>query len=268
VQVSHVASRIADETFAAIERLYPDRFGSEADEHDLPAEQEQTAAGRVFPRAPGFVVAVDLDRLGESLAQTNIQVAVLVCPGDFVGVDTALALVWPRPAAEDARDRIRSVFRIASERTMLDDAMFGLRQLADIAIRALSPSLNDPTTAATCIGYVQSILVVLAGRRLPSRLHRIGDMVMAARVRTFDEYVEALAEVGRHAHDDPRVTARVLEALEAIAAAALEAGAHRRSSTVMRVAAELAAEAAGRPPAARRDRPGDGRLGHQPAHLP
>jgi uncharacterized membrane protein len=244
VQVSHVASRIARQTLDAIERLYPEGFGGVDAALPAVAADPPEPAGIVHTSTPGFLSAVELERLAARLDGSATQVLICVCPGDFVGVDTPLALVWPAACADDDTARIRDAFTVTNERTLLDDAMFGVRQLADIAIRALSPSLNDPTTAVTCVSYLQSILVRLVARDFPSPVRRLDGIVVVTRVRDFDEYVAALAEVGRHALGDPRVTERVRESLVAIARAAAAAGAHGRGLEAFAVARMFAGPAA------------------------
>ena len=95
--------------------------------------------------------------------------AILVCPGDFVSIDEPIAEIWPANAAEQCRGAVLDAVIVASERDLNQDVDFGLRQLADTAIKAMSPGINDPMTAVTCVGYLRSILVRLTARAEPVR---------------------------------------------------------------------------------------------------
>ncbi len=242
VQVSHVAARVAGQTLAEVERLHPDTVADGEDgavERPFP-ERRGEPGGVVYPVRPGFVTAVGLDQLAGCFEGCAGHVHVLVCPGDFVGLETPLAVTWPGAPTHERAAGIRSAIAIANERTLDSDALFGVRQLADIAIRALSPSLNDPTTAVTCIAYLRTILVRLATRRFTPTVLRRGDVVVVASARSFDDYLADLLEVGEHARGDARVTGHVLAALGAVARVADAAGARRRSATVLQCASSLA----------------------------
>jgi uncharacterized membrane protein len=126
------------------------------------------------------------------------------------------------------------------------DVGFGLRQLADVALRALSPGVNDPTTALTCIGYLRDALERLAARRFPDDVRRLDDGAVAiVEAVPFAELLrDSLVEIGWFAAGDTLVACRLLDALAGIAAVAAEAGARERLPVVLEVAAEVASPAA------------------------
>lgn len=103
-----------------------------------------------------------------------------------------------------------------------------------IAVKALSPGINDPTTAETCIGYLRAALEQLSGRAIPPEVRTCPrGQVVAARRRSFEEYVDgAYAEIGRYAADNARVVVSVIESLEAVARSALAADAYDRTPLV------------------------------------
>jgi uncharacterized membrane protein len=94
---------------------------------------------------------------------------------------------------------IRRSVIVLNQRDMIQDAAFGIRQLTDIALRAMSPAVNDPTTAVNCIQYLQAVFEHLAHRALPSAIHHAADgsSVLVARYRTFHEYLQAFVELDR-----------------------------------------------------------------------
>jgi uncharacterized membrane protein len=258
VQASELTARLGRQTVRAIDRLYPAQFvGAGADDADeiVARWYEAGPPGFVRAREPGFVQAVDLERLADVLPAPRPRVHVVVAPGDFAFADAPLVEIWPPECSQELGEPLRRNFSIGGERDIEQDAHFGVRQLADIALRAISPSVNDPTTAATCIAYIRSVLTRLAAREFPSavRREREDEEPLVLRRREFGEYLEALAEIGRYVSEDARVAQSLLDALAAIAAAATDADADDRATEVV-VIADAIGEAAMRTMRSSRDR--------------
>jgi uncharacterized membrane protein len=248
VQASELAARLGQQTLGAIERLYPQQFGSAASEDGdaaVAAWCREERPGVVSADRSGFVQSIDLRSLARGLADPQPRVHVRVAPGDFACVDEPLVEVWPCRLARELEAVVRRAISIGGERDIEQDAHFGIRQLTDIALRAISPSVNDPTTAATCIGYIRSALVRLATREFPPPLRRAAATAepVVVRQRSFAEYVDAFAEIGRYAGGDARVAGDVLGALAAIGGAAASAGALDRVGATLAVAEAVAEQA-------------------------
>lgn len=248
VQASELTARVAHQALSAIDRLYPSRSGEEADVEDadqmLERWHSEGKPGLVRASRPGFVQAVALGSLAEGLPEPRPRVHVLVAPGDFAFVDEPLVEIWPGEGAEKLHDLVVRNIRIASEREIDQDAHFAVRQLTDIALRAISPGVNDPTTAATCIAYLRSVLTRLAARAFPSGVRRTGgDELLIARRRSFAEYLDAFAEIGRYAGGDARIACDLLAALGAIGETAAGARADARVTEVAAVAQAIGEQA-------------------------
>jgi uncharacterized membrane protein len=116
-------------------------------------------------------------------------------------------------AREDAEPRlVRRVFVLARQRTVDQDPAFALRMLVDIAIRALSPAVNDPTTAVQVLDRVETLLVELAGRHPGPSIVVDHDGRARARVTAprWSAYVElGLMEIRRYGADSPQVARRL-----------------------------------------------------------
>jgi uncharacterized membrane protein len=116
-------------------------------------------------------------------------------------------------ARADAEPRlVRRVFVLARQRTVDQDPAFVLRMLVDIAIRALSPAVNDPTTAVQVLDRVETLLVELAGRHPGPSIVVDDDGRARARVRAprWSAYVElGLMEIRRYGADSPQVARRL-----------------------------------------------------------
>jgi uncharacterized membrane protein len=248
VQVSHVTASIARATLTRTDALFPEPFVEGDDGDDGRALEHWRAGGpggRVPSERPGFVQRVAVDELARALEGRADRVAMLVCPGDFVGPGDAIAEIWPPRAADDCAGPVQSAVAIEDERDLDQDVDFGLRQLADIALRAVSPGINDPTTAVTCIAYMRSVLARLAERADPRGVEHFDehDITVAVRHRRFVEHLDMLLQISRRAADDGWVTGSLLQALAACGAAAAERGANARVAAIRGLAETIATQA-------------------------
>ena len=136
----------------------------------------------VMRRAPGVVTSVDDEGLFHMAVEHRLTVAFLHHVGDFVPEGAPLMAVWsrsPTPVPDDPPEgRLAGTVEIGPDRTMTQDAAFGFRQIVDIAEKALSPAVNDPTTALQALDQVHDLLRRLATRRFPSpfRLDEAGEI--------------------------------------------------------------------------------------------
>ena len=164
IQVATIAKGIGTSTLDAAESLYPSSYGEPLDDEDPDALTErwesQGEPTLVYPAGPGYVQAVD-DVPG-TISGGSFRVELLVAPGDFVTERHPVARVWTSADPDACATALQRAIAIAPERDLTQDVGYGVRQLADIAVKALSPSINDPTTATTCIGYLQAVLERLA----------------------------------------------------------------------------------------------------------
>ena len=250
IQVSHITANIAAATLDRIDSLYPEMLGRSGPSEDpsqmLESWRADELPGQVFPSRPGFVQWIALGGIVGGLSGTSRRLAILAIPGDFASPEMPLAEVWPAELTKEQREELRSNIGIGDERDIQQDIGFGLRQLTDIAIRALSPGINDPTTAVTAVGYVRAVLVELARRSFPSAVRRTpeaGDLEVFASGRGFDDYLEFLTEIGHHAGGDVVVVSALLNALAGVARVATACNAHERARQAADVAATISAGA-------------------------
>lgn len=206
------------------------------DGHDLAAEEAQTrrlealpqdmerSAAPVAATSSGYVAAIDYDGLQRLATERDLLVVVKVKPGDFVINHTALALVYPRgeveaPLAQAVADRIL----LTGQRGSRQDLEFTINKLGEVAIRALSPGINDTYTALACIDRLGSALATLAGRRMDrvARADADGNLRLLAESFTFAGALDAAFNLIRQSGQaNPAVLIRLLESLAAVACAA------------------------------------------------
>lgn len=223
IQVPDIAARIATQTIQAIDRQDTD----EEDERDVVSISAQIQSlatamepARIYATGIGYVHRIELPHLIRDLMHPRLQISLLVCPGDFVTEETVLAEVWPIEAADEAcRRAIHRHIYTERERDITSDAKFGVRQLADIALRALSPAINDPTTGVLCIKYLQAIFEHLVRQPEPTTVYHFaqGTSMLTIRQPAFQEYVRMFAEIGHYAGGNTRVINTLLRALTTIA---------------------------------------------------
>lgn len=240
LQLSSIAGGIAHSTLATVNHLYPDPYRHAVEspgEAVLRDWQQDSRPRRVYPARPGYVQSIAL----QDWPADSTRLQVLVAAGDFVTELTPVAVSWDRSSVPTAR--LAESIVIANERDAAQDVDYGLRQLADIAIKALSPGVNDPTTACTCIEYLRAVMERLASASVPETIRIVPrpELTVIARRRSFEEYTDtAFVQVARYATRDTRVTATLLRALTAIADAARDAGAHPRMTYLKTVADQAA----------------------------
>jgi uncharacterized membrane protein len=169
--VGNIVARVAGETLRLIDELpYGRHVGMRVGEA-VPAPDVDTMGEPLIIRSPGDGWVQQISRRaviagapGGSVVRLETRV------GGYLVRDTPLASIWPRPADPAAcAALIRAAVIIGPARTMQQDIDFGLRQLNDIALRALSPAINDPTTAIEVVLRIGSIMRPLVLAELPGQ---------------------------------------------------------------------------------------------------
>lgn len=229
IRVETVLARVHQEAADVIRRVFPPTT------EPVASPVPEAPAGRVFQLpAPtsGFVTAIDHAELLDVAADLRLVVHIDVPVGDFVVAGLPVGRAWQvgnattdRPGSPPDRrslGRLTATLTVGRERTSVQDVAFGLRQITDIVSRALSPGVNDPTTAAHGLGWASVLLVDLAGRRCgPDVLvdDDSGITVVVARP-SFAALVDvALDQPLLYGRDDPQVMGRLIGVLHDLARA-------------------------------------------------
>ena len=230
LRVGSVADNILATTVGIIDRLFVKR-GDDASDHeaaddavvvDAPdrspaprtlssekphSEPPDDACVVLAPRT-GWIVGVETEPLAGAVPEgTSILISAAV--GTYVVEGTPLITVWPPSPdlVDDLEADLASILRIGNVRTMQQDVGFGIVQLVDIAVRALSPGVNDPNTANEVIVRLGAILTNLYRCELPPRRASVdGRWVIRPDEPDYDAYVDlAIEPIRRFARLDPRV---------------------------------------------------------------
>ncbi|MFP8903729.1 DUF2254 domain-containing protein [Streptomyces atacamensis] len=242
------------ETSDAIRRRHPARDDPSSRPPDAPVPRPEPERGAVVrARRSGFLRLTDDRALVACARRGDIFVRIDVRPGDLIVAGNPIAVVWardpadgvPDPGADGTAEEIEEALKTGFERTPDQDVAFGFRQLEDIAVKAMSPGINDPVTACTAVGHMADLLVRLAGRRLGDIPHEDEDGTVRAVVpdRDLRYYLDlACGQLRRYSSGEPTVLAALLRMLRDLAATVHEKGGEGEVAEVRR-AAELVMDA-------------------------
>lgn len=169
IQLSSIVANIADETTEKVRREWS-MEAPEGANAELPTEP----AGQIAARGSGYLQLVDREALTRIATDRDLVLRLDVKPGAWAQEDAPLFSVWPAAAARDDElaDELWAEISLGAQRSIESDAAFGIRQLADVALKAISPGINDPTSAADCIVRLGQILVAAGRRHHPPTVHR------------------------------------------------------------------------------------------------
>ncbi len=169
--------RVARELQDGIERLYPDEVDDSPREEkgDVAAQlprQFKTEAQPVLSQASGFIQTIASEQLIALAAREGLIIQLCRRPGDFVAEGASLALAWPGDKiSEKGQEQFHNSFFFGWHRTPTQDIEYAVDQLVEVAVRALSPGINDPFTAMSCVEWLGVGLIQVGRRRIPSALH-------------------------------------------------------------------------------------------------
>jgi uncharacterized membrane protein len=178
------------------------------------------AGAPVAARTSGFLQAVGHDRLVRIAASSDALISLLHRPGHFVVEGQPLAVVWPAHAVGDVSLALTREHIVGSNRTLTQDPGFAIDQLAEVAIRALSPAVNDTFTALNCIDWLGDCLCRVARDPLPDGIYRDvdGAVRLVDRVITFDRLMKgAFDKIRQAGRGMPAVLIRQLQNLNKVA---------------------------------------------------
>lgn len=180
VHASNVTAGVGRELKNKISSLYdpaPEPGAILPRDHAGEPQRADTPA-RVIAETTGYLQFLSVSTLVETARSHDALIEVRYRPGDFVLPGAALARIWPRDAMDEGMESgIRAAFSFGRKRTQGQDPVFLANELVEIAGRALSPGINDPFTAISCMDWLAAALGELAVRQIPSDRHCDDDNV-------------------------------------------------------------------------------------------
>jgi uncharacterized membrane protein len=181
IQLPEVIAGIASDLMESIDAEFPERVG------EPPAAAAESGKsvpellklveerGAVVPsQVSGYIQYVGYSQLIAIATRTDSFIRLEHRPGHYLASGRPLAMVWPRGAAPEVALALRKAHVTGPHRTLVQDPVFAIDQLVEIAIRALSAAVNDTFTALTCIDWLSAGLGRVSGRILDEGVYRDG----------------------------------------------------------------------------------------------
>jgi uncharacterized membrane protein len=220
ISVNHIVDRIAKETEGMIDDIMP-----------WPHQPERLKQPDTFEPHPdqitvlnhesGYIRFIDARRLLALAKQYHVRIQVLRRVGHFVPAGIPLMIVSRGSRLSHERSaRLLATFDFGPTRTLQQDAEFGVLQIVDIALKAISPAVNDPSTAISCVDQLSRIMIRFASRQAPEEV--LYDPPGVVRVSVgwikFERLLDAAFEqIRMYSKTDVAVSLRLLRALNDIA---------------------------------------------------
>ena len=226
IQADQVISEVNRNLEKNLRKLFPEDLGEEP--NDMHRHEElfrellftHTSSARVKSSRSGYLQAIDNEGLMALARDHSLIISLNHRPGDFLVEKEMIAEVYAKEAiGDEIPDKIRSTFVFGSVRTPLQDAEFAIHQLVEIASRALSPGVNDPYTAITCIDKLKASLCYLTRANFPSawRYDQEGHLRVKVSPMNFAGVLDAAYnQIRQFGHGSPAVIIRLMEALVTI----------------------------------------------------
>jgi uncharacterized membrane protein len=225
---------------------------------ELLARLEESGAEIRTPRS-GYLQVIRNESLLRIATSAEAVIYLPYRPGHFLVSGQVMARVWPADAASYVEQNLVRGHVTGPYRTLTQDISFGFDQLVEIALRALSPAVNDTFTAMTCIDWIGDCLCRISTSWRPQRIRRdaTGHIRVIAYQADFDRLVERAFEKVRQASDGmPAVMIRQLEALAKVIDQTPDRGRRltllRQAERIQRASLRTVAEAADRDDVTRR----------------
>ena len=255
IQATSIIAAVAGETLEAVDRLFPTEVGDAAIER-TPADRDSELSRQPWVTIParttGYIQGIDADALFAVARERDVIVRMERGIGEFVIDGSPLAAAAGKPLDDDALRKLHAAYSVDTHRTVHQDAAYGIRQIVDVALKALSPGINDTTTAINCIDFLGAILARLAQRSIDTPYRSDGGQVrVVTRGPTFPSLLaEAFDQIRQNAEGNVAVLVRLLQVLEIL----VERTADDQRRRALRLQADVIGETAARSVPAALDR--------------
>ncbi|WP_423802498.1 DUF2254 domain-containing protein [Neobacillus sp. SAB-20_R2A] len=220
IQVGHLIFRISSETKKVVEEKYSinETVEVKREEYDFESHEKHDP---ILIKAPetGYIEVINEAALLEVAVRNNGIIRIEKKQADFVNQGSPLFSVW-NMADEGLENELSTYFSIGPTRSPYHNVEFGLKKLVEIALRAISPAVNDPNTAVNCIEQIGSILEGLGQKQLPKPLKydKQGNLRLITKQLLFSDYLYlSFYQIRHYGQEDISIIRAILKALTVIA---------------------------------------------------
>jgi uncharacterized membrane protein len=179
----------------------------------------------------GYLQYIDPQYLIVLAREHDLSVRLLKTPGQFIRANKAVALVCPAGKVDQRLgELLQRAFRVGNMRTPTQDVVYAVNQLVEMAVRAMSPAINDPFTAMTCLDYIGEGLALFAqqGERSTHYYDHDGRLRLVLDPVCFDDLLDAALDMLRHcSSDNASVLLHILEVIDLVGSQAQSPQARR-----------------------------------------
>jgi uncharacterized membrane protein len=237
IQASSVIDKSADDLNASIKRLFPTKIGDQVKASSAEAkgvdnsalESAEEMLGRELWKSEcdrvGYVQAIEEETVMSLAGKHDIVIHLLIQPGDFVYKELDLAVIhggrndslFSDEIQEQITEKIGQCLIIGNNRTPTQDVRYAFNELVEVAVRALSPGINDPFTAINCVDQIHAALREMRRYAVPSpyRVDKKGVIRVVVEPIAFEVCLKgSLGVIADYAKDNPMVKSRVELAME------------------------------------------------------
>lgn len=221
IHADAVIDSVSRELEVVIDGLFPEDIGqggAASDEKVEPSLAQDHESVQVEAIGSGYIRFINGEKLLAIAESEDLYIYVLRPPGSFVRQGDPIAEVWPAERVDETVcSRIIASVALGAHRTTLQDMLFTFEQASEIAMRAMSPGINDPTTAMHCIDRIGAGLAQLVTRRVPSKWRADTSGVIRIRVDPAglqDILESTVIAISRTAGVHLQVWLRLIEGLE------------------------------------------------------
>ena len=208
-----VMTTVAAETRGVVETMYPRPFSPAEGEHAaLSLDASRPDRVIVQRKTSGVVLAFDAEGLVALASRARCVVELAPQVGDFLAVGEPLFRLYGPGASAVDEEQLRDSVELGIERTMEQDPAFGFRIIVDIASKALSPAINDPTTGVLAVDQLHHLLSLVSRRQLDTGVVRdaTGEVRLVYRTPDWEDFVTlAATELRIYGATNPQVTRRL-----------------------------------------------------------
>jgi uncharacterized membrane protein len=222
IRAETIVAATGRELRSAIDRVFP------RTDNDRPARLEPgrslpegfpSGAREITSETSGYIQAIDLGRLLKLAHEKGLVLRLEHRVGHFVTQESRLLEAWPETApVEELRADLNKCFVLGTQRSLTEDVESAVDQLVEIALRALSPGINDPDTAVACIDQLADGLRLVGEKTIPPALLRYqGEVRLVTYPLTYSRLVDAaFSRIRQYGRGSVPVILRLLEAIAAL----------------------------------------------------
>jgi uncharacterized membrane protein len=213
----NIVWRIAQQGLKVVDEVYPDPIRATTmptQVLDIPAPAERTV---FHAGGSAIVIAVNVNALIAEARKADVVIEVVPCVGDFVSDHDPLFRLRGKGAMKIDERGLRGQVAFGRERTIEQDSTFAFRVIVDIAIKALSPAINDPTTAVIALDQLQRLLRAVGDRDLHNEriLDRDGQLRVLFRTPNWTDFVQlTFSEIRHYGANNLQVARRMRAMIE------------------------------------------------------